>query len=127
VGHIVYSSASEVRNVDAPFFMLRWARCGFQKSAPGHTTSNLCFCIWWDLQITQCIPMHPGVKHHHTIFHGRVGPVLFLEKACQDTSHRTCVLASGGVCGSRSAFLCILGAKHRCTIFHAQVGPVRFP
>jgi hypothetical protein len=32
--------------------------------------------------------------------------------------------ASGGICGSHSAFLCIRGMKSRHTIFHARVGPV---
>jgi hypothetical protein len=29
------------------------------KSVIGHVTSNLCFCIWCNLQITWCIPVHP--------------------------------------------------------------------
>jgi hypothetical protein len=33
--------------------------------------------------------------------------------------------ASGGICGSRSAFWCVRGAKHQHIIFHAQVGPIQ--
>jgi hypothetical protein len=35
--------------------------------------------------------------------------------------------ASGGICGSCSAFRCVRGTKCRLTIFLAQVGPVGFP
>jgi hypothetical protein len=32
----------------------------------GHFTLNFCFCIWWDLRVTWCIPVHPG---HETPTH----------------------------------------------------------
>jgi hypothetical protein len=37
------------------------------------------------------------------------------------------VFASGGICGSRSAFRCVWGTKCRCTIFCAWVWPVGIP
>jgi hypothetical protein len=52
VGHVVHSAASGVRKIDALFFILRWTGMSSTKSTPGHVTPNLCFCIWWDLQVT---------------------------------------------------------------------------
>jgi hypothetical protein len=40
---------------------------------------------------------------------------------------RTYVFASGGICMSRSAYLCIHGTKSQNTIFDAQLGLMRFP
>jgi hypothetical protein len=34
------------------------------KNALGHITSNMCFCIRWDLRVTWCIPVYPG---HETL------------------------------------------------------------
>jgi hypothetical protein len=42
-GHIVYSGASEVRNVDATFFMLRWVQCGYHEKLVGTRYAELVF------------------------------------------------------------------------------------
>jgi hypothetical protein len=52
MGDVVHSGASTVCNVEALFFMLRRAWCSLHKSASGHVTPNLCFCIRWDLRVT---------------------------------------------------------------------------
>jgi hypothetical protein len=61
-----------------------------------------------------------------------VGPVWISQNVrgdmlCRGMLHRTCVFASGGICGSCSAFMCVRGMKRRCTIFHARVRPLRIP
>jgi hypothetical protein len=42
-GHIVYSGASEVQNIDALFFMLEGDRCGFHKKHAGVHYAELVF------------------------------------------------------------------------------------
>jgi hypothetical protein len=57
---------------------------------------------------------HPQVKNHPCTWPRRV---RYPYQNCHPYLHRNCVLASGGICGSRSAFWCIWGTKHRCTFF----------
>jgi hypothetical protein len=51
-GHIMHCGASRTRYVNALFFVLGWDWCGFYKKASGQVTSNLCFCIQWDILVT---------------------------------------------------------------------------
>jgi hypothetical protein len=60
-------------------------------------------------------------------FHARVGLIQVQQKSHRDTSCRTYIFASSGICGPHSAFRCVRGVKHRPTIFYARVGPVWVP
>jgi hypothetical protein len=52
VGHVVHSGVFGALNVDALFFMIRWAGVVSTKSASTHVTPNLCFWIRWEMQVT---------------------------------------------------------------------------
>jgi hypothetical protein len=60
------------------------------------------------------------MKSAHTIFHARVGLVRISQNARWETLRRTCVFASGGICGSGSAFWCVQGVKRDRIIFLAR-------
>jgi hypothetical protein len=45
MGHVARFGGSEVRNIDAIFFIPGWAKREYHKSVPGHVTPNLCFCV----------------------------------------------------------------------------------
>jgi hypothetical protein len=77
-GHIVHSSASGPRNIDALFFLLRWGRCGFRKKACCDTLRRTCVFVSGGIcgshSAFQCIW---AVKRGHTIFHAQVDSVQF--------------------------------------------------
>jgi hypothetical protein len=87
---------------------------------------NSCFCIRWDVFVTQCIAVCLGREMSTHYFSCSVGTGMDSTKKRRDNLCRICVVASGGIRGSRGAFLCLRGVKCRHTIFHARVGMVRF-
>jgi hypothetical protein len=50
--NVVHSSASWARNVDVLFSCLGGTGTDSIKIVLGHVTSNFCFCILWDMQVT---------------------------------------------------------------------------
>jgi hypothetical protein len=91
-GHIVHSCVSEVRNVNALFFKLGWARCGFYKKRIKTHYAELAF-------------LHPV---------GSVGLILhFIVSRVRTSVHSFS-------CSSGPSAVSIKSAPGRgCTIFHA--------
>jgi hypothetical protein len=98
-----------------------------QKAQLGHVKPNLCLASGRILCVTQCILVRLGHERSTHYFSCLGGTDTGCTKMSQDTLRQTCVFASGGIYGSRSAFLCLRGTKCRCTISRALVGLVQFP
>jgi hypothetical protein len=112
--HVVHSGVSGAQKVNALFLMLGRARCSFHKKRIGTHYATLMF-------------PHPVGSAGHVVYSSASGVQhIDTQKVCWDTLSQTCVFASCGICGSRSALWCIQGVKCRCAIFHAWVSPVRF-
>jgi hypothetical protein len=84
--------------------MLRWDRYEYDKIAPIHITLNLYVCIQWELQVMYYISVRPGseASMHYFSCSGGLGTVSL--KTRRDTLRRYFVFATGGMCGSCSAF-----------------------
>jgi hypothetical protein len=73
--------------------MVGWAECGVHEKRAGTRYVELVFVF-----------LHLGYETSVHIFSRSVGLVQIPQKAHRDTLRRTCGFASGGICGSRSAF-----------------------
>jgi hypothetical protein len=139
-GHVVHSVASGVQNIDALFFMLGWHQYGFHKKrartryvelvflhpvgSAGHVVHSgasgarnvdvlffMLLCHWYGFH-KKCV----GTCYIKHVF---LHPIRIPEKMRWDTLYRTCVIASYGIYGSRSALQCVLGTKLQRSIFLA--------
>jgi hypothetical protein len=101
-GHIVHSVASGARNVNTLMFKLGWDRYGCDKKCAGTHYAKI---VFWH-------PVGSGARNIDALFL-RIGWARYRydKKACLDTLRRTCVFASGGICGSYSTFRCVRGMK----------------
>jgi hypothetical protein len=105
--------------------MLGWDRCGVHKKHAGTRYAELVFLLPMGSVEHVVHSICLGAKPRCTIFHAQVVLMRFPQKPHRERLRRTCVFASGGICGSHSVCQCFHGAKRRCTTFHARVGPVR--
>jgi hypothetical protein len=56
-GHVVHSSVSGARNIDALFLMLEWAYCGVHKYHARTRYAELVFLHPVDQRVTSCNPV----------------------------------------------------------------------
>jgi hypothetical protein len=124
-GHVVHSSASRARNVDALFFKLGWAQGGFHKKRARTRYAKLVFLHLLGSTFHVVHSEASGAQNINALFFmlgwARCG---FHKKRAM--TQQTYVFTSGGIYESRSAFRCDRGVKRRRTIFHAWVGLGQF-
>jgi hypothetical protein len=109
------------------FFLFGWAQCGFHKKREVTGCVEVVFLDSVGSAGHVVLLVRPGceMSTHHFSCSG--GTVQIPQIAHCDTLCKTCGSASGGICGSRSAFWFIHGTKCPRNIFPAREGPVQVP
>jgi hypothetical protein len=111
-GHVVHFGASGKQNVIALFFKLGWDQYGFNKKRAETRYAELVFSYPVGSVGHVLHSGAPGKRNMIALFYKLEWDWYgFKKKACWDTLRRTSVFASGGICGSYSAFWCIRGEK----------------
>jgi hypothetical protein len=124
-GHVVHSVAFGMLNVDALFFLLEWDEYGFYKKRDGthHAKLVLLHLMGYAGHVVHSAHSgHETSTHYFSCLGGT--SMDYKNNTSRHVTPNSC-FASGGICGSHSAFRCVRDAKRRCTIFHARLGPVR--
>jgi hypothetical protein len=68
VGHVVHSGASRACNVDAPFFILGWARCRSHKKCAKTSEAELLFLHLTGFMGHKVRYCAPGGRNINTLF-----------------------------------------------------------
>jgi hypothetical protein len=101
-GHVVHSSSSGAQNINALF-----PSSGWHGPDPTKKRARICHVV------------RSGASRARNVTHYLsfpVGPDIDPTKNVSGHAMQTCVFASGGIYGSRSAFWFVRGAKHQRTI-----------
>jgi hypothetical protein len=113
-------------NPQCTIFHARVARCGLRKKHAETRYAELVF-------------LHPVGSAGHVVHSVHTGHEMLMHyfscwgwagvdstKSVMRYVTPNLCFPSGGICGSRNAFLCVRGVKYRRTFFHTRVGLVRF-
>jgi hypothetical protein len=104
VDHVVHFSAFGALNIDTLFSCSGGMSKDCTKSVMGHVKMNFCFCIVLDLRVTLCIAVFQWRETSTHYFSCLGGTGTDSRKSVLRYVTPNLCFASGGICGSRTAF-----------------------